>query len=108
ENKWRRFLYMTLTLSPALVLDTGDDAMLVNHYTHLKTLTLDVPASRIVIWDLCFDPDLQTAQIKIINKFNPITGFQSPTYILKEWVTDTPFVISPRITFEVTVCAGFG
>ncbi|GFZ21543.1 phosphoribulokinase [Actinidia rufa] len=107
------------------------------------------------------EPDLQTAHIKIINKFNPFTGFQSPTYILKsskrvavdqikpvmleehketmeqtydiyllppgedpescqsylrmrnkdgkynlmfeEWVTDSPFVISPRITFEVSV-----
>ncbi|KAL0795488.1 hypothetical protein Bca101_066865 [Brassica carinata] len=107
------------------------------------------------------EPDLQTAQIKIINKFNPFTGFQSPTYILKskkdvsvdeikvvlseehtetkeetydiyllppgedpescqsylrmrnkdgkyslmfeEWVTDAPFVISPRITVEVSV-----
>ncbi|CAF1928177.1 unnamed protein product [Brassica napus] len=28
--------------------------------------------------------------------------------MFEEWVTDTPFVISPRITFEVTVCAGFG
>ncbi|XP_047311889.1 inorganic pyrophosphatase TTM1-like [Impatiens glandulifera] len=107
------------------------------------------------------EPDLQTAHIKIINKFNPFTGFQNPTYILKstsniaaeqikeilseqhkeiteetydiyllppgedpeacqsylrmrnkngkynlmfeEWVTDSPFIISPRITFEVTV-----
>ncbi|KAJ1412047.1 P-loop containing nucleoside triphosphate hydrolase [Sesbania bispinosa] len=107
------------------------------------------------------EPDLQTAHIKIINKFNPFTGFQCPTYILKsarnvtvdqikavlsedfketteqtydiyllppgedletcqsylrmrnkdgkyslmfeEWVTDNPFVISPRITFEVSV-----
>ncbi|KAB2053137.1 hypothetical protein ES319_A12G167200v1 [Gossypium barbadense] len=107
------------------------------------------------------EPDLQTAHIKIVNKFNPFTGFQSPTYILKsarkftvdqiksvvskahmeteeqtydiyllppgedpdscqsylrmqnkdgkyslmfeEWVTDIPFVISPRITFEVSV-----
>uniref|UniRef100_A0A803QQM4 CYTH domain-containing protein n=1 Tax=Cannabis sativa TaxID=3483 RepID=A0A803QQM4_CANSA len=107
------------------------------------------------------EPDLQTAHIKITNKFNPFTGFQSPTYILKsakkvtvdqikttlsedyiesteqtydiyllppgedpescqsylrmrnkdgkyslmfeEWVTDNPFVISPRITFEVSV-----
>lgn len=107
------------------------------------------------------EPDLQTAHIKIINKFNPFTGFQCPTYILKssrcltadqiksvlseehaetkeqtydiyllppgedpetcqsylrmrnkdgkynlmfeEWVTDPPFVISPRITFEVSV-----
>ncbi|KAK6921838.1 Phosphoribulokinase/uridine kinase [Dillenia turbinata] len=107
------------------------------------------------------EPDLQTAHIKIINKFNPFTGFQSPTYILKssrnvtvdkikavlpeehsdtveqiydiyllppgedpescqsylrmrnrdgkynlmfdEWVTDNPFVISPRISFEVSV-----
>ncbi|XP_044492119.1 inorganic pyrophosphatase TTM2-like isoform X3 [Mangifera indica] len=107
------------------------------------------------------EPDLQTAHLKIINKFNPFTGFQSPTYILKsarklsvdqiksvvseehieteeqtydiyllppgedpescksylrmqnkdgkyslmfeEWVTDIPFVISPRITFEVSV-----
>ncbi|XP_022149096.1 uridine-cytidine kinase C isoform X2 [Momordica charantia] len=107
------------------------------------------------------EPDLETAHIKIINKFNPFTGFQSPTYILKsarkitvdqikavvsedhtehkeqtydiyllppgedpescqsylrmrnkegkyslmfeEWVTDNPFIISPRITFEVSV-----
>ncbi|KAG7023265.1 Uridine-cytidine kinase C [Cucurbita argyrosperma subsp. argyrosperma] len=87
------------------------------------------------------EPDLQTAHIRIINKFNPFTGFQNPTYILKstkavpveqikavisenhkefteetydiyllppgedpeEWVTDAPFIISPRITFEVSV-----
>ncbi|OIW21642.1 hypothetical protein TanjilG_06946 [Lupinus angustifolius] len=107
------------------------------------------------------EPDLQTAHIKITNKFNPFIGFQSPTYILKstrnltadqiksllpegfketteqiydiyllppgedpktcqsylrmqnkdgkyslmfeEWVKDSPFVISPRITFEVSV-----
>ncbi|CAL5197269.1 unnamed protein product [Lathyrus oleraceus] len=107
------------------------------------------------------EPDLQTAHIKITNKFNPFFGFQSPTYILKstrnvsvdqikavlsqdfeetteqtydiyllppgedpescqsylrmrnkdgkyslmfeEWVTDDPFVISPRITFAVSV-----
>lgn len=107
------------------------------------------------------EPDLQTAHIKIINKFNPFAGFQNPTYILKstravtvdqikavisgeynesteetydifllppgedpeacqsylrmrnrdgkynlmfeEWVTDSPFIISPRITFEVSV-----
>ncbi|KAF6169085.1 hypothetical protein GIB67_038582 [Kingdonia uniflora] len=107
------------------------------------------------------EPDLLTAHIKIINKFNPFTGFQNPTYILKsprtptvdqikaiiseehteaveetydiyllppgedpeacqsylrmrnrdgkynlmfeEWVTDSPFIISPRITFEVSV-----
>ncbi|XP_021616153.1 inorganic pyrophosphatase TTM2 isoform X3 [Manihot esculenta] len=107
------------------------------------------------------EPDLQTAHIKIINKFNPFSGFQNPTYVLKsakkvmvdqikavlseehtemteqtydifllppgedpescqsylrmrnkdgkynlmfeEWVTDAPFVISPRISFEVSV-----
>nr|XP_009410716.1 PREDICTED: uridine-cytidine kinase C [Musa acuminata subsp. malaccensis] len=107
------------------------------------------------------EPDLRTAHIKISNKFNPFTGFQNPTYILKssrtvsvdqikavlskehnegteetydmyllppgedpeacqsylrmrnrdgkynlmfeEWVTDRPFIISPRITFEVSV-----
>lgn len=107
------------------------------------------------------EPDLQTAHIKIINKFNPFSGFQNPTYVLKspkalsidqikavisknftesreetydiyllppgedpeacqsylrmrnrdgkynlmfeEWVTDSPFIISPRITFEVSV-----
>ncbi|KAJ8460920.1 hypothetical protein OPV22_033846 [Ensete ventricosum] len=107
------------------------------------------------------EPDLRTAHIKISNKFNPFTGFQNPTYILKssrtvsvdqikavlsnehnegteetydmyllppgedpeacqsylrmrnrdgkynlmfeEWVTDSPFIISPRITFEVSV-----
>ncbi|KAL6556225.1 Inorganic pyrophosphatase ttm1 [Orobanche gracilis] len=134
------------------------------------------------------EPDLQTAHIKIRNKFNPFSGFQNPTYVLKstksvsvdqikavlledhketteetydiyllppgedpeacqsylrmrnrdgkyslmfettkldkdiiylchncqkpenclccvtkEWVTDSPFIISPRITFEVSV-----
>ncbi|KAG6488550.1 inorganic pyrophosphatase TTM2-like [Zingiber officinale] len=107
------------------------------------------------------EPDLQTAHIKIKNKFNPFTGFQNPTYILKstkttsvdqikavlceeheevveetydiyllppgedpetcqsylrmrnkdgkynlmfeEWVTDNPFIMSPRITFQVGV-----
>ncbi|TVU28190.1 hypothetical protein EJB05_19699 [Eragrostis curvula] len=107
------------------------------------------------------EPDLETAHIKIRNKFNPFTGFQNPMYILKsprsltpdkikdvlgdghtegneetydiyllppgedpescqsylrmrnregkynlmfeEWVTDSPFIISPRITFEVSV-----
>ncbi|XP_076903514.1 inorganic pyrophosphatase TTM1-like isoform X2 [Bidens hawaiensis] len=107
------------------------------------------------------EPDLQTAHIKIINKFNPFSGFQNPSYILKskkavtpeqlkavlspeheerkeetydiyllppgedpeacqsylrmrnrdgkynlmfeEWVTDRPFIISPRITLEVSV-----
>ncbi|XP_024169740.1 inorganic pyrophosphatase TTM1 isoform X3 [Rosa chinensis] len=107
------------------------------------------------------EPDLQTAHIKITNKFNPFTGFQNPTYILKsnravtvdqikavvfeehketreetydiyllppgedpeacqsylrmrnrdgkynlmfeEWVSDSPFIISPRITFVVSV-----
>ncbi|XP_062100299.1 inorganic pyrophosphatase TTM1-like [Humulus lupulus] len=32
----------------------------------------------------CFSSGIkQTAHIKIINKFNPFTGFQNPTYILK-------------------------
>ncbi|MCO5603725.1 hypothetical protein L7F22_057876 [Adiantum nelumboides] len=29
------------------------------------------------------EPDLETAHIKIVNKFNPFSGLQSPTYILK-------------------------
>lgn len=38
------------------------------------------------------EPDLQTAHIKIINKFNPFTGFQSPTYILK--VMHSPLLLN--------------
>lgn len=34
------------------------------------------------------EPDLQTAHIKITNKFNPFTGFQNPTYILKVALCD--------------------
>jgi hypothetical protein len=34
------------------------------------------------------EPDLKTAHIKIINKFNPFTGFQNPTYILKVILCD--------------------
>ncbi|XP_028768634.1 inorganic pyrophosphatase TTM2 [Neltuma alba] len=113
------------------------------------------------MYKVFIEQDLQTAHIKITNKFNPFTGFRSPTYILKsardvtveqikgvffedfkeaneqiydiyllppgedpetcqsylrmrnkegkyclmfeESVTDSPFVISPRITFEVSV-----
>lgn len=29
------------------------------------------------------EPDLETAHIRIINKFNPFSGFQNPIYILK-------------------------
>lgn len=29
------------------------------------------------------EPDLQTAHIRIVNKFNPFSGFQTATYILK-------------------------
>ncbi len=29
------------------------------------------------------EPNLQTAQLKIHNAFNPFSGFLSPTYILK-------------------------
>nr|GEW75920.1 uridine-cytidine kinase C [Tanacetum cinerariifolium] len=29
------------------------------------------------------EPDLKTAHIRIVNKLNPFTGFQSATYILK-------------------------
>jgi hypothetical protein len=35
------------------------------------------------MYEAFIEPDLKTAHIKIINKFNPFTGFQSPTYILK-------------------------
>ncbi|XWS51284.1 hypothetical protein CRYUN_Cryun12cG0163600 [Craigia yunnanensis] len=113
------------------------------------------------MYKVFIEPYLQTAHIKIINKFNPFSGFQNCTYILKstrlvtvdqikavisgecnetmeetcdiyllppaedpkacqsylrmrnrdgkynlmfeEWVTDAPFIISPRITFEVSV-----
>ncbi|KAJ7521313.1 hypothetical protein O6H91_19G047600 [Diphasiastrum complanatum] len=113
------------------------------------------------MYKVFIEPDLQTAHIKIVNKFNPFSGFQNPTYILKsgrlvcedqirsvlapdhtqtmeetydiyllppgedpeacqsylrmrnrdgkyslmfeEWFTDGPFIISPRITFEVSV-----
>ena len=29
------------------------------------------------------EPDLQSAQLKINNSFNPFSGFMKPTYILK-------------------------
>uniref|UniRef100_M4CV71 Phosphoribulokinase/uridine kinase domain-containing protein n=1 Tax=Brassica campestris TaxID=3711 RepID=M4CV71_BRACM len=36
------------------------------------------------------EPDLKTAHIKIQNKFNPFSGFQNPTYILKSTKAVTP------------------
>lgn len=35
------------------------------------------------MYKVFIEPDLETAQIRIINKFNPFSGLQSPTYILK-------------------------
>ncbi|KAJ6356989.1 hypothetical protein OIU78_004980 [Salix suchowensis] len=118
--------------------------------------TLEVPSSRIVIiegiyalsanlrplldlrisetvypmYKAFIEPDLQTAHIKIINKFNPLLWIPKSNLYIKvskkdpetcqsylrmrnkdgkynlmfeEWVADAPFIISPRITFEVTV-----
>ena len=39
------------------------------------------------------EPDLKTAHIKIQNKFNPFSGFQNPTYILKV----TTFILLKRV-----------
>lgn len=47
------------------------------------------------------EPDLKTAHIKITNKFNPFTGFQNPTYILK--VCDNFFFLS-GLSFTQFVC----
>ncbi|XP_024533969.1 uridine-cytidine kinase C isoform X2 [Selaginella moellendorffii] len=113
------------------------------------------------MYKVFIEPDLATAHIKVVNKFNPFLGFQSPTYILtssrhvteeeikaaigskfteatedtydiyllppgedletcqsylrmrnrdgryslifEELVTDEDFIISPRITFDVSV-----
>ena len=56
------------------------------------------PPSVVFSWDLTWlcwspqvypmykafiEPDLQTAHLKIVNKFNPFSGFQNATYILK-------------------------
>ncbi|RVW44650.1 Uridine-cytidine kinase C [Vitis vinifera] len=46
------------------------------------------------------EPDLGTAHIKITNKFNPFTGFQSPTYILKSARNVTVDQIKAVITEE--------
>ncbi|GKE14513.1 uridine-cytidine kinase C-like protein [Tanacetum coccineum] len=48
------------------------------------------------------EPDLKTAHIRIMNKFNPLTGFQSLTYIFKSSrnITDdqVKFVMSDEHT----------
>jgi hypothetical protein len=38
------------------------------------------------------EPDLETAHIKIINKFNPFSGFQNPMYILKVSINNILFL----------------
>ncbi|AQK54596.1 Phosphoribulokinase / Uridine kinase family [Zea mays] len=128
------------------------------HFDLVKRVLRDV----YLMYKAFIEPDLQTAHIKIINKFNPCSGFQNPMYILKsprslapkkikivvggvhmesneetydiyllphgedpeacqsymrmrnrerknnlmfeEWVTDNSFIISPRTTFEDSVC----
>ena len=35
------------------------------------------------MYKVFIEPDLETAHIKIVNKFNPFSGLQSPAYILK-------------------------
>lgn len=49
------------------------------------------------------EPDLQTAHIKIINKFNPFTGFQSPTYILKVSLHFIRFSLHVFQLFQIAV-----
>ncbi|KAK4350398.1 hypothetical protein RND71_029711 [Anisodus tanguticus] len=46
------------------------------------------------------EPDLQTAHIKIINKFNPFAGFQNPTYVLKSTKTVTVDQIKAVFSIE--------
>ncbi|KAF6166327.1 hypothetical protein GIB67_015873 [Kingdonia uniflora] len=46
------------------------------------------------------EPDLRTAHIKIVNKFNPFTGFQNPIYILKSTKTPTVDQIKAVISGE--------
>lgn len=47
------------------------------------------------------EPDLRTAHIKITNKFNPFTGFQNPSYILKVW---HPFFFVQVFLFAQLAC----
>ncbi|GJN21996.1 hypothetical protein PR202_gb09521 [Eleusine coracana subsp. coracana] len=48
------------------------------------------------------EPDLETAHIKIRNKFNPFTGFQNPMYILKSPRPLTPEKIKAVLGDEHT------
>ncbi|KAJ8426803.1 hypothetical protein Cgig2_007858 [Carnegiea gigantea] len=58
---------------------TDYDALLQN----IKDLKAGKEVQVYPMYKAFIEPDLQTAHIKIVNKFNPFTGFQSPTYILK-------------------------
>lgn len=52
------------------------------------------------------EPDLQTAHIKIINKFNPFSGFQNPTYILKvnlQFMSNRKFMQFINLTLDLTL-----
>lgn len=35
------------------------------------------------MYKVFIEPDLETAHIKIVNKFNPFSGFENATFILK-------------------------
>jgi Phosphoribulokinase / Uridine kinase family len=49
-----------------------------------------IPLQVYPMYKAFIEPDLQTAHIKIVNKFNPFSGFQNPTYILKVyWLSST-------------------
>lgn len=53
------------------------------------------------------EPDLKTAHIKIVNKFNPFAGFQSPTYILKvQFVYLIEFIINHGFYDQHVIYAG--
>lgn len=36
------------------------------------------------------EPDLETAHLRVVNKFNPFSGFQNPTYVLKVTLNPNP------------------
>lgn len=55
-----------------------------------------IPLQVYPMYKAYIEPDLQTAHIKIINKFNPFTGFQSPTYILKVTFKITHYFMSRK------------
>lgn len=64
-------------------------------FPSLGTILVSIEFLKALLWEMSRNSNLDTD-----NRASSDVSFM---YFFQEWVTDSPFIISPRITFEVSV-----